>query len=326
MLIPPFVIQEGKEALVLEGGGILGGSQAGLISEIDGTSFDLKKISVFAGTSIGAINACAYAAGVSSQELLGLWETTKEDEIAPKVRWSWNPSARRNKIDEYVRNRILAFKGLDPWISMSDLLKETGNEFYTVATEVGTNKAVIFGPNWFDIPVCMAVRYSVSHPLFFSTNQLVTPDGITRNLTDGGVVQNAPVSLFLTREDIDSVWCIGVATASENEQKNAEGWIPTLFNIAGGLVKRNELMAYSMGYMKWGPKFRLIEIQLSKDYDILDFSRISRVVHEGKKQGKKLKEILLSDKWESILSEKASKYGDPRFLWAIPMMTEISYS
>lgn len=273
-----------SKAIVLPGGGVLCAAQPAMLQGLmNRDKIVLEEYTVFAGTSAGSMNALCLTIGMEIDHLVDLWQSIKEEEIMPKVWWSVFRGKRRNLIGKFVRERILKPNGYDTEITCKQLHDKTGKEFYAIATVLQNNKGIVFGHDWQDISVADACMYSVSHPLAFDS-QSITINNITYDLTDGGVIQNAPVSLLIGRKDVTDVLCIDMANSFCTTERFTN-FMSVIGRILSGTSNRNEALSYYIGFKTWGEKFKLWSCQFDKEVDIFDVKEIPYIMHIARVAG-----------------------------------------
>lgn len=189
--------------LVFEGGGVKGIAYGGALEELEKRNI-LRGIIRVAGTSAGAINACLLALGYSYKEV--------SDIIAQTNFKSFEDG---NAVPFFNINRVVNnygwFKGdkFSEWIA--DLIKtKTGSadltfkklaeqapsgnfrQLYVISTNLTQQRSDILSHETTpDMPVQLAVRMSMSIPLFFQSIELNNDI-----IVDGGVAWNYPVNIF----------------------------------------------------------------------------------------------------------------------------------
>lgn len=192
--------------LVLEGGGVKGIAYVGALEALERAN-TLSKLERVAGTSAGAITAMLVAVGYSVDEIKEI---------------TWNLNFKKFMDDDwgFIRDthRLTHYYG---WYKgefflkyAKDLIKaKTGNEnitfrqlherilagetqfkdLYTIGVNLTTGMAEKFSyeSTHADVPIALAVRISMSIPLFFKAVKLNNDIYV-----DGGVMQNYPISIF----------------------------------------------------------------------------------------------------------------------------------
>jgi NTE family protein len=160
-----------RVGLALGGGGARGMAHVGVIRVLERENIPIDCI---AGTSAGSLVGAAYAAGIRSDKLM---------DMALKIRWG--------DIAKFVwpRQGFVSFERLESYIInlVGDLrFSDLELAYAAVAADMATGEQVVLKEG----RIAPAVRASCSVPGF------VTPvewDG--RLLTDGGVVNNLPISV-----------------------------------------------------------------------------------------------------------------------------------
>jgi len=194
--------------LVFEGGGVKGIAYGGALDILDSMGI-LSNIIRVAGTSAGAINATLLALNFSVKEVSDIVAATKFSSFED-AGGGWLGSVRR------VLSQFGWFQGdyFKQWIS-GYIKQKTGNEqttfaqlksrqsegfreLYVVATNLTQQRSDVFSHETSpDLPICDAVRMSMSIPLFFSSVKkpnIATGDNDV--MVDGGVAWNYAVNLF----------------------------------------------------------------------------------------------------------------------------------
>jgi len=173
--------QIGKTALVLAGGGSLGAIQAGMLEELcaAGVTFDF-----IVGASVGAINAGFFAADPSlagARKLAAIWRKVTRGDIFPvTLSNAMNVLLRRGYLFDNGALRAI----LERHIPFARL-EEAAIPLHVVATDVLTGEEVVFAEG----PVVEAILASAAVP------GVLPPVRIGgRDLVDGGVANNTPVS------------------------------------------------------------------------------------------------------------------------------------
>ena len=195
------------ENLVFEGGGIKGIAFTGAISVLENNGI-LTNIKRFAGSSAGALIACALAIGYSSYELENLLFSKNFNDFLDD---SWGVFRdiyrilnkyglhKGDALEEWVGN-VIANKTGNPNITFKQLYDQTGKTL--VITGACLNKAQVHyyhhqsNPN---MQIKKAIRISISIPMFFSA---VKWKGDT--LVDGGLFDNYPIWFFDNSEIINN--------------------------------------------------------------------------------------------------------------------------
>lgn len=187
--------------LVFEGGGIKGVAYAGALDQLSQYGL-LRSIRRVAGTSAGAITALLLALGYPIDEIIAIIRHTDYRKMAdhdPGIlrdslrflhRYGWyKGDAALRWFQQLIRNR-----GLDPQITFRQLARRRGDfrRLYVLGTNLSGQTGEIYSHETTpDMPAALAVRISISIPLFYQA--------IRRNhevLVDGGLAHNYPVNIF----------------------------------------------------------------------------------------------------------------------------------
>lgn len=195
--------------LVFEGGGVKGIAYGGVLSALEEHGI-LEPIIRVGGTSAGAIASSLLAVGVPIDELSELLEATPFAKFADRgfgyiratkrllTRYGWH---RGDEFSEWMRNHIKNACG-DPDITFAQLFakhQQTPTRYrrlFIIGTNLSRQRSEVFSHiNTPDMPIWLAVRISMSIPLFF---QSVSFNGEV--YVDGGVTWNFPINLFDTAQ------------------------------------------------------------------------------------------------------------------------------
>lgn len=168
--------------IVLSGGGMRGVSHIGVLRALKRMGIEPDFVS---GTSAGAIVGALYAAGCTTQEMLGFWERTKP------FRLSLFSFGKPGLLDsDKMAN------ALDSYLDV-DTFAELGKPLFVSATEMVSGQSTVFSTG----ELIPAVAASAAFPLIFSPVEI---DG--KLYQDGGILNNFPVEPL--REQCDFI--IGV--------------------------------------------------------------------------------------------------------------------
>ncbi len=243
--------------LVFEGGGVKGIAYAGAVEVLQRRG-DLAGIRRVAGTSAGAITAALLAAGATAEDLERI---LRETNFASFMDKSWNVLRDLGRLatqygwfqgavfTEWMKRQIglltggreeITFAELEALAAAGDGGPRRRRSLYTVATNLTTRRAEVFSAETTpDVPVWLAVRMSMSIPMFF---------GCVRRgedvVVDGGVTRNYPIDLFdaVAADDGDT------AGPADDGARPYDEPLPynrtTLgFRVATSAARRRELLA-----------------------------------------------------------------------------------
>ncbi len=249
--------------LVFEGGGVKGIAYGGALEELDKLNI-LNGIVRVAGTSAGAINACLLALGYSHKEVSDIIAQT-----------NFNDFEDGSTIPLFNIGRVFKnfgwFKGdkFSEWIS-THIKAKTGNADFTfkqlaeqidskqfrhlfvVSTNLTRQQSDVFSHETTpDIPIKLAIRASMSIPLFFQSIKMKN-----NVIVDGGVAWNYPVNIFDNKKYVH----------------NSYNSMPVTYNTDTDYVFNHETLGFRLGNLKeiehnkdnWGSE--PAEIGGAKDY------------------------------------------------------------
>jgi NTE family protein len=202
---------------VFEGGGVKGIGLAGALATLEERDYRAQNI---AGTSAGAITAALLAAGYSASELRELivsldyrqFEDRGWEDKIPLIERSLSMLLdlglyEGDRFLEWIRERLVA-KGVH---TFADLVHDEfaddpryRSRLQVVASDVTTHELLVLprdatklGIQPDDLDVALAVRMSMSIPIFFEPVRVVNEKtGQVHVIVDGGMLSNFPVWLF----------------------------------------------------------------------------------------------------------------------------------
>lgn len=191
-----------KVGLTLGGGGARGLAHIGLLKALDSAQVHVDYVT---GTSMGAVIGALYSVGYSGAEIEHIATGLNWDELLTNAApLNTLPLAEKNEMGRYIaelpyeKGSLRLPSGLieseELWLKLSELFfpfyrtknfEEFHRSFRCVATDVISGEPVVLNRG----EIAAAVRSSMSIPSIFSP---VSYQG--RQLVDGGVVRNFPVS------------------------------------------------------------------------------------------------------------------------------------
>ena len=180
--------------LALEGGGVWGIGYVGVLEVLESRGL-LGPIERVAGTSAGSIIAMLVSLRYRPAEIRGIIEALDfsrfEDDGDPLrlgTEYGYYRGAYALQLfRQYVDDRLG-----DPEATFGDLQAWGGRDLRVFATDLATHAAREFSAGASpDVPLAVAIRASMSIPLFFAATDL---DG--QILVDGGTVFNYPIYSF----------------------------------------------------------------------------------------------------------------------------------
>lgn len=189
------------ENLVFEGGGIRGVGFGGAARFLEEHGL-LAHIKGLAGSSAGAIVASALAVGYTSQEIIDElthtdFNTFKDDSpfvIFDIIRlMSQYGIYKGDTFYKWICD-VLAKKTHDPLITFRQIYERYGKVLVITGSCLNRAQSYYFNhenPKYADMPVALAVRISMSIPLYWKAVTL--GDDL---LVDGGVLNNYPLFVF----------------------------------------------------------------------------------------------------------------------------------
>jgi NTE family protein len=195
--------------LVFEGGGVRGIAYAGAVEEFErqGVLADIRRI---AGTSAGAITAAILACGATSRDAMEILEHTDfkgfEDDsfgvLRDAARLLTEYGLFKGDVFAQWMKRQIASLADDPELTfggLARLAQQPNTRFrglYVVGTNLSLQEPRVFSADTTpDVPIWLAVRISMSIPLFFKSVAMGSDVFV-----DGGMTWNYPLDLFDDRK------------------------------------------------------------------------------------------------------------------------------
>lgn len=199
-----------KYGLALGGGGARGAFEVGVWRALRELG---KEICVISGTSVGAINGAAFAAGADAERL---WLSLKPENIifGAECGDMLSPSGIISSLDEIIKGGLDAspLKGLISAAVSEAAVRASGIDFGLCAFSVTEKRSVELFKN--DIPCGRLIDYIMASACFPVFRQ-VEIDG--EAFTDGGVRNNIPEDMLIRRgiRDIISVSPRGIGVVRD---------------------------------------------------------------------------------------------------------------
>lgn len=201
--------------LVLSGGGYYGLLYLGVIQWLEARNIrqDIKTV---VAVSVGSMIGLMFALGYSSQ---AIFDIVINDLNLPKC-LEVNADNILNIVDglginkgEYIEQTLkgmIAKSGVNPYITIEDLYKETGIDLQIGITKCVANRFILASRHneYRTMPVWLAVRASVSIPLILEPVIDYENNDI---LVDGGVISNNPIKYYL-----EAYWLANFRQGSTN--------------------------------------------------------------------------------------------------------------
>lgn len=190
--------------LVFKGGGVKGIAYVGAMKALEEANIS-SQISGFAGTSAGSIVAALGACRISSDTLNTFLASTNYENFKDKGGIFNFVEDLANKFGPYEGDYFLNswFKvflqqqNINPTITFEEVYAQFGTTLKVFSTDLNTQKIQEFSlaktPN---VQIAMAVRASMSIPLFFKAWQFPDANPSSHLYVDGGVMYNYPIDTF----------------------------------------------------------------------------------------------------------------------------------
>lgn len=250
----------GKDILVMSGGGIKGLSYVGVIKALEELNV-LDKFTTMAATSIGSLFASLVILGYTGKELE---EFILKFNLGKLKMMNIMNMFENYGLDDgdrliYTINRLIKAKGYDPDITLGELFERTGKTIYITTVCVNTRDVIYL--NYKDHPNILlkdAIRRSVSVPGYYA------PVIYDNNMyIDGGCIDNFPIQLF--KYKLDRVLALHI-TESYEECNNINN-LETYFGLIYQCFMKGNTINSKKGYEKYTTDINLKSINIL-NYDI----------------------------------------------------------
>jgi NTE family protein len=237
---------EKRVDLVCEGGGVKGIGLAGAYSVLEEEGWKPQNV---AGTSAGAITAALIAAGYTSAELkeiiFGLdfrrfedksWEDRVPLVGTPLSILVENGVYKGDAFLDWIRG-VLAEKGFRTFADLKTKWSDPkySSKLQVIASDVTARQLLVlprdggvFGLNTWELEVALAVRMSMSIPIFFRSVRLKNGEtNVEHQIVDGGMLSNFPVWLFDCEDEEEPDWpTFGLLLVEPDPKKPIAARIP----------------------------------------------------------------------------------------------------
>lgn len=246
-------------ALVLCGGGSKGAVEVGLYRALVELGI---RIDLVVGTSVGAINGAAIAAGIPPDALARLWKGLSRRDLFTLNRQLFWKLIWADSLYDYLPLRrflervlpVKRFEALQPLI-VTGTDFETGQPVY-----------------WREGSLIDAIMASVAMPGLF-------PPQVIRGVqvVDGGITDNVPIDVAAD-EGADTV-ILMLCACCERTSRPLRGLLPILRRALSVAIDRK----YHADIQRYTGRARLIALEppISRAIDLLDFSHTAELIEQG---------------------------------------------
>ena len=217
---------EKRVDLVFEGGGVKGIGLAGAVEVLEERGYRHQNL---AGASAGAITAALLAVGYSAAELKDVifnlnYRQFQDRGLEDKIPLVRHPLSLFLDHGIYEGERFLewmaemvAAKGKRTFGEL--VIDETKDDprfrykLQVIASDVTTHELLVLprdahkiGQDPDELEIALAVRMSMSIPVYFEPVKATDEEGVTHTIVDGGMLSNFPVWLFDCGADAEPDW------------------------------------------------------------------------------------------------------------------------
>lgn len=208
--IPIYKSKLTKKILLLSGGGIKGIAHLGALYGLEKRGY-LKKFETFVGSSVGALILAMHLVGYTPSELYKFVMKFEMHRVKSINAFNFLQVFGLDSGTRitYVLKRLIEAKTNNPTMTLQDLYKLTGKKLILTTVCMNTMEACYLSYETHpDLPLYLAIRMSISIPLFY------TPVRYNDKLyIDGGAIDNYPIQLF--EDSLDDV--LGVYLAESHD-------------------------------------------------------------------------------------------------------------
>jgi NTE family protein len=257
-------------AVVLPGGGARGAYEAGALSVLlPALEARGERVSIWCGTSVGAINATALASlahlpvGEQTRAAVGLWRELRKGDVISPIVGSGGLRTLVRLLGHGLRVPGLRFASLlDPsplagslerWIDWKQLADNVASERLSsvcvIATSLATGDPVAFVSSRAEVPrhaddniryVAARlrgehVRASAAIPMLFPTVEITAPRGARGHYADGGTRLNSPIKPAL-HLGADRVILIGLEPFGRAAPPASPPGRPSIADVASNVL------------------------------------------------------------------------------------------
>jgi NTE family protein len=258
-------------AVVLPGGGARGAYEVGALSKLlPALKARRERVSIWCGTSVGAINATVLASlahltgDEQSQQALAVWERLRKDDVIAPIVGSGGARMLLRLLGHTLGLPGVGLASLldpsplagnlDRWIDWRSLERNiaTGqvDAVCVVATQISTGKPVGFVATHRDVPSLREneIRYvrtrlrgehllaSAAIPVLFPTVEVTAPRAASGHYTDGGTRLNSPIKPAVDL-GADKVIVIGLEPFSRAGERPAmDRRQPSIADVAANVL------------------------------------------------------------------------------------------
>lgn len=247
-------------ALVLCGGGSRGAVEVGLYRALAELGV---RVDLIVGTSVGAINGAAIAAGISPIALARFWKDLRRQDLFALNRplfWKlvWADSLYDHRPLRKFLERVVPARRFE----------DLRIPFIVTGTDFETGQPVY----WREGNLLDAIMASVAMPGLFPP-QVV--GGV--QVVDGGVTDNVPIDVAVT-EGADTVIFI-LCACCDRTTRPVRGLVPILRRALSIAIDRK----YHADIQRYAGQARLIALEppIGLEIDLLDFSHTGELIEQG---------------------------------------------
>jgi len=264
--------------LVFSGGGVKGFAHIGALKAFDEFKL-MDSVSTIVGTSVGAIIASLYLMGYNSNDMIDFLSHFKLPNIK-KI--NFTNMIKLFGLDkgeniEYLLNKLLSAKKIDPEVNMLTFYELTGVELILTTVCINDMKVKYISYKTDpEIKLIMAIRMSISVPFYF------TPVEFNNKMyIDGGCIDNYPIHLF----DYNENNTLGVFLFSSCDKKEK------LNNLEEYGIRVIQCLIEGfnqMSYRDYSKSTILIDLETTGMLDFeMNFQKIKSIYQKGYTQTKK---------------------------------------
>lgn len=256
---PKFDISTKKTKLILSGGGIKGFAHMGALKALEELNL-ISSIDTYVGSSIGAFIATLVSIGYQPDELFKIISGIDLEKLRKRIKID-NILTLFGLDDgsgmQIILEKMFSAKNISEKITFQELFDLTKKTLIITASCLNDKKVYYYSHvNFPDTPVVLAVRMSISIPLYF------TPVKYKNKIfVDGGCIDNYPIQLFShCLDEVIGLYLTEIRN-SINEINNIEDMLMQIIDCLFEGITCNSFK----GFEKYTIKISLAQIR------ILDF-------------------------------------------------------
>jgi NTE family protein len=263
----PIYKQKGKEILILSGGGIKGIAYIGAFAALSKLNM-INNFKIYVGTSVGALMAFLLIIGYKHNEM---FEFIKLFDFIKLKNIDFTNAINNFGLDngynfEYLLKKLMEEKGYDDKTTLSELYKKTQKKLIITTVCVNDAKIIYMSHDTHpDIPVYLAIRMSISVPIYFCPVMYENKCYI-----DGGIIDNYPIRIFDKLDKVLGLFLSDTEFKKDNIE-HIDTYLMLIYCSFMNGIAHNSMNGYERCTIKINTNVKYffdLELNCEKKYDI----------------------------------------------------------